>query len=97
MRTWVEKLARVSKERGSFFCMRILIDDLEWDIDSYYRDTHFTKGGSCLCIKHIENESCVQNCWIKLYDDELDLLKETMEYCENKAKDYFLNRLENLE
>lgn len=94
MRSWVEKLAKTSKEKGVFYCMHVTVENLDWDIDQYYRD--YKEKNYTLCIRNINKDGNVDNqCWIKLYEDEVDLLKETIEYCENKAKDYILNKIES--
>ena len=94
MRPWIEKLAKISKKKGIFRHFHIMINDLEWDID--YFTMHNERHNCHLCIKHIINNDKYQTIHFKLYDDEIDLLYETIVYCENKARDYILKKIECL-
>jgi hypothetical protein len=38
MRPWIEKLAKISKERGTYLHLRIIVDNLIWDIDYFSQD-----------------------------------------------------------
>ena len=94
MRPWIEKLAKISKEKGIFRHLHIIINDLEWDIDYF---TKYHERCNChLCIKHVINDNNYQTTHFKLYDDEVDLLNEVIIHCENKARDYILNKIEIL-
>lgn len=94
MRPWIEKLAKISKERGIYQHLRIIVDNLIWDIDYFSKD----RIRNCyLHIRNIVDDEKYQTADFKLYNDEIDLLDETITYCANKSKDYFLNKIENLE
>ena len=94
MRPWIEKLAKISKKRGIYQYLRIIVDNLIWDIDYFSKD-HIR---DCyLHIRNIVDDEKYQTADFKLYNDEIDLLNETITHCANKSKDYFLNKIENLE
>ena len=95
MRPWIEKLAKISKEKGIFNHFHIIINDLEWDIDYYMRMD--VKQNRYLYIENFLNDNNYQTSQFKLYEDEVALLSETITYCENKTKDDILNKIENLE
>lgn len=94
MRPWIEKLAKISKERGLIYRYYVSLDsDLYWDLDTYYRNNtngkylHLYKGSG---ISLASTDAC-----FKLYDDEWDLLKEVLDYCENKSRDYLIGQINN--
>lgn len=96
MRPWIEKLAKISKERGSIYRYYVNVyPDFYWDLDTYYvksnsygKYLHLYKGNS------ISPESTEAH--FKLYDDEWDLLNEVLDYCENKSRDYLIEQINNL-
>lgn len=94
MRHWIEKLAKISKERGIYQHLRIIVDDLIWDIDYCINDNI---KDYYLHIRNIVDNEKYQTADFKLYNDEIDLLNETITYCANKSKDYFLSKIDNLE
>lgn len=88
MRNWVEKLSKISKERGVSNNGRIVLkEQLWWELADWNR---------CHNIKHADKELCV--ClndtnrfeYIRIYDDEYDVLKECQEYVQQTTKDYIL-------
>lgn len=95
MRPWIEKLAKVSKERGSIYRRYISLgSDFYWDLDTYYKkDTH----GKYLRLYNGSSISLAStDAYFKLYDDEWDLLNEVLDYCENKSRDYLIEQINNL-
>ena len=96
MRPWIEKLAKVSKERGSMYRGYVnLYPDFYWDLDNYYvksnghgKYLHLYKGNSISIAS--------TDAHFKLYDDEWDLLNEVLDYCENKSRDYLIEQINNL-
>lgn len=94
MRPWIEKLAKTSKERGVYQHLRIIVDNLIWDIDYFSQDRI---RDYYLHIRDIVDNENYQTADFKLYNDEIDLLNETITYCAHKSKDYFLSKIDNLE
>lgn len=94
MRPWIEKLAKVSKERGNIYRYYVSLDpDFYWDLDTYYKDTN---GKYLRLYKGSSISLASTDAHFKLYDDEWDLLKEVLDYCENKSRDYLIEQINNL-
>lgn len=94
MRSWIEKLAKISKEQGSIYRYHVSLgSDFYWDLDTYYKDIN----GKYLCLyKGSSISSTSTDAHFKLYDDEWDLLNEVLDYCENKSRDYLIEQINNL-
>jgi hypothetical protein len=94
MRPWIEKLAKVSKERGSIYRYFVSLGpDLYWSLDTYYKEGK----GKYLCLSKGNSISPAStDATFKLYDDEWDLLNEVLDYCENKSRDYLIEQINNL-
>ena len=95
MRPWIEKLAKVSKERGNIYRYYIILShDFYWELDTYYKmDTH---GKYLRLCKGSSISPASTDAYFKLYDDEWDLLKEVLDYCEHKSRDYLIEQINNL-
>jgi len=85
MRQWIEKLAKVSKERGVFCNGQIYIDAIyKWH--SY----------GCDNIYYVYIDAGTETSNIKIYQDEYDLLSEVKDLVANNTKDNIIKELENL-
>jgi hypothetical protein len=84
MRSWVEKLANASKDRGVFCSGQINFDMYKWH--TYVCDH--------ICYVYISDE--IQTISIKIYQDEYDLLSEIESIVRNNTKDDIMKKLENL-
>ena len=84
MRTWVEKLAKISKERGISCSGQVHFGTYKWH----------TYG--CDNIYYVYINDGVQTASIKIYQDELDLLSETETLVANNTRDNIIKELENL-
>lgn len=93
MRTWIEKLAKISKEEGYYAQVRenifhhpgITVRSIHWrispcDIEKYLFITD-------------DNDGCFAS--IKIYNDEYDLLEDVISILAKKSQDYFINQIEN--
>jgi hypothetical protein len=95
MRPWIEKLAKISKERGSIYCYYVSLGpDFYWDLDTYYKKD--PNGKYLRLYKGSSISLASTNAYFKLYDDEWDLLNEVLDYCENKSRDYIIEQINNL-
>lgn len=85
MRSWVEKLAKISKDEGVSCSGQIVIrSGYKWH--SYMMDN--------TCYVYINTGT--QTSSIKIYQDEYDLLSETEDIVDNNTKNNIIKELENL-
>ena len=85
MRQWVEKLAKVSKERGVFCSGQIYIDAIyKWH--SYGYDN----------IWYVYINTGTQTASIKIYQDEYDLLSKIENLVMDNTGDDIIKEIENL-
>ena len=84
MRSCVEKLANVSKDRGVFCSGQINFGIYKWH--AYVCDH--------ICYVYISDG--IQTISIKIYQDEYDLLSEIESIVRNNTKDDIIKKLENL-
>ena len=95
MRPWIEKLAKISKERGSMYRYYVSLGpDFYWDLDTYHKKD--TRGKYLHLYKGIGIGPESTDAYFKLYDDEWDLLNEVLDYCERKSRDYLIEQINNL-
>lgn len=92
MRSWVEKLGRVSKERGTYiYFHEIQIGNFSWNIYEGFDPKYM------LTIKEFNDEECfINQISLKIYQDEYDYL---FDIYKNKLKNYeddLIAQIENL-
>lgn len=83
MRAWIEKLAKISREKGINYYTEIRTPDFTWGIYCYDKQ---------LYIKF--NEKAVS---LKIYDDEYDMLEEVLDYIKKKTEDEIIKLIEESE
>ena len=86
MRNWVEKLAKVSEEKGEQYRNKIRVNDIEWTTWKSYENKGYYISIDCNSMYTTH----------KLYEDEYDLLYKTEDYILNKAKDQVTEIINNL-
>lgn len=83
MRAWVEKLAKKLEEKGYASAgFSYIVEDLSIFIS-----------GRCMSIRKKDTEIYS---YIKIYEDEEDLLKKATDVCIKRTEDYMINTIENL-
>lgn len=87
MRTWVEKLAKAIEKEGIYIHRSVKIGNLEIHSDIDYNDMS----------KYIIFYDHKYGSRLKIYEDEFDCIKTSIEKCRQKAEDYFINLINNLE
>jgi hypothetical protein len=88
MRPWVEKLAKVARERGYTNANSEHIH-----IDNFCYTLNFPTSSR---RKLYLSEGYYKKVVISIYEDEYDLLKETGEFVEKKTRDEFIEMINNL-
>lgn len=83
MRAWIEKLAKISKEKGYYLNNEIKTPNFTWVV------LHFD-----MQLYLMSNEKSV---FFKIYDDEYDMLKEVSDYIKNKTKDDLIKLIKESE
>lgn len=83
MRAWIEKLAKISKEKGYYWLNDIKTSDFRWNIQWYDK---------LLYLRF--DEKAV---FFKIYDDEYDMLKEVSDYIKKKTEDEIIKLIEESE
>ena len=86
MRTWVEKLAKISKEKGIRNCGQVRINALSYKWHLYTCDGMF----------YVYIDTGTQTTSIKIYQDEYDLLSKIEDLVTNNTEDNIIESLENL-
>lgn len=83
MRAWVEKLAKKLEEKGyTSSGWNYIVEDFIIFISGRYMSIR--KKGSEIYS------------YIKIYEDEEDLLKKAVDVCTKRTEDYMINTIENL-
>lgn len=83
MRAWIEKLAKISKEKGYCWYNEIRTPDFTWTV------FHFD-----MQLYLMSNEKSI---YFKIYDDERDMLKEVSDYIKKKTEDEIIKLIEESE
>lgn len=84
MRAWIEKLAKISKEKGIYYCTEIKTPNFSWTIY-----------GSALKELYLKTDK--KSVFFKIYDDEYDVLKEVLDCIKKKTEDDLIKLIEELE
>lgn len=83
MRAWVEKLAKKLEEKGyTSHGWNYIVEDFTMFITERY-----------VSIRKKDSEIYS---YIKIYEDEEDLLKKAADVCTKRTEDYMINTIENL-
>lgn len=90
MRPWIEKLAKVSKERGSINGNQCIISNahIKWSL--------VFSGINSICHRFLTIKTDTIDTMYKIYEDEYDLLKETKDYIEEICQDNIIEQINNL-
>lgn len=90
MRPWIEKLAKISKEEGIMCHYKCTIPsvNISWAISITNYDKEYDT------YIQIDNPITCATC--KIYEDEHDLLKDTLDYVKNRSKDIIIEQINNL-
>lgn len=83
MRQWVEKLAKKLEEEGYSSAE---YDYIVKDFKAFISERYIGIG---------KKDSEIYS-YIKLYEDEADLLKKATDVCMKRSEDYMINAIENL-
>lgn len=86
MRRWVEKLAKISKEKGIFDKSHVYIDTIYYNWHIFMCDNTY----------YVYIDTGTKTSIIKIYQDEYDLLSEVKDLVANNTKDSIIKELENL-
>lgn len=81
MRTWVEKLAKLSKEKGTHRCIEIKTPNFTWSLHN-------------LIKKELYIKTDKESVFFKIYDDEYDILKEVSDYIKKKTENNLIKLIE---
>lgn len=83
MRAWIEKLAKISKEKGTYYYNEVKTFNFAWTIYGIEKELSLrTDKGSM---------------FLKIYDDEYDVLKEVSDYIKKKTEDDIIKLIEESE
>lgn len=90
MRPWIEKLAKISKERGSINGNRCIISNahIEWNL--------VFSGINNIYHRFLAIKTDTIDTMYKIYEDEYDLLKEAKDYIEEICQDNIIEQINNL-
>lgn len=90
MRPWIEKLAKISKERGSINRNQCIIANthIGWSIAF--------SGINSIYHRFLTVKTDTIDVTYKIYEDEYDLLKETKDYIEEICQDNVIEQINNL-
>ena len=84
MRAWIEKLAKISKEKGIHYCTEIRTPDFTWTIYGP-------------ALKELYLKTDRKSLLFKIYDDEYDILKEALDHIKKKTEDDLIKLIEESE
>lgn len=85
MRSWVEKLAKLVKTEG------VRIED------GPFKVFNFSIGHACdMSFLIIVNDITRERAYIKIYEEEKDVLKKAFDKCEEKTLDSIIEQINNL-
>jgi hypothetical protein len=92
MRNWIEKLGKVSKERGTFICFReIKIANFSWNVYEGFDPKYM------LTIKEFnDKEYFINQISLKIYQDEYDYLFDIYKTKFKNYEDNLIAQIENL-
>lgn len=84
MRAWIEKLAKISKEKGFCSFNEIITPNFAWTIYGVEK-------------KELYLRTDKGSVFLKIYDDEYDVLKEVLDYIKKKTEDEIIKLIEESE
>ena len=84
MRDWIKKLVKISKEKGIHYCTEIRTPNFTWSIYGSIR-------------KELYLRTDEKSTFLKIYDDEYDVLKEVLDYIKKKTEDDLIKLIEESE
>lgn len=84
MRAWIEKLAKISKEKGTHYYNEVKTFNFAWTIYGVEK-------------KELYLRTDKGSVFLKIYDDEYDVLKEVSDYIKKKTEDEIIKLIEESE
>lgn len=87
MRNWIEKIAKLIESEGK------RIGGFSYEVLDY--EIYFMPGGSASYIS-IENKITKDHTDVKLYEEEIDLIKKALDKCKEKTTNSIIEQLNNL-
>lgn len=83
MRAWIEKLSKISKEKGFCSFNEIITPNFAWTIYGIEKELYLRTDKKAV--------------YLKIYDDEYDMLEEVLDYIKKKTEDEIIKLIEESE